>query len=236
MDQGLFLVVRDVDEHHPAGAEAFSSSTRSAQGPPPSRSPSGSSRSRAFGLVTSTRASATRCCWPPERALGFPTGQLGEPDPGGHPSREFAPLILRHLSACSEQRTRCRARCGVERERNGGTRSSSAPCAEAGRRARPARRGRCRRRSGTRARRSSAASCILPQPDGPSRTTYSPWSTCRLTSSTATTPPANSFVRLIRSRPDPLRTQRAARGHPRSSPAASSDIPALRRGGSGSSA
>src|SRR5205085_890618 len=44
---------------------------------------------------------------------------------------------------------------------------------------------------------------VFPQPDGPSRTTYSPWSTCRFTSSTASVPPGKTFVRPIRSSPDP---------------------------------
>ena len=47
------------------------SSTRMRSWSSRSRSPSGSSSSSAFGLVTSTRASATRCCWPPESARGL---------------------------------------------------------------------------------------------------------------------------------------------------------------------
>ena len=36
-----------------------------------SSAPSGSSRSSTFGCLTSARASATRCCWPPESCDGF---------------------------------------------------------------------------------------------------------------------------------------------------------------------
>src|SRR4029077_6489843 len=35
-----------------------------------SRAPSGSSSRSALGLLTRARASATRCCWPPESSLG----------------------------------------------------------------------------------------------------------------------------------------------------------------------
>ena len=55
---------------------------------------------------------------------------------------------------------------------------------------------------------------VLPQPDGPSRTTYSPWSTCRFTSSTASVPPGNSFVSPIRSRPDPVGAEGAVAAAP----------------------
>ena len=41
-----------------------------------SRSPSGSSSRSAFGFVTSTRASATRCCWPPESCARLAVGEL----------------------------------------------------------------------------------------------------------------------------------------------------------------
>src|SRR5439155_16236999 len=57
---------------------------------------------------------------------------------------------------------------------------------------------------------------VLPHPDGPSRTTYSPWSTCRLTSSTATVPPGKTFVRPTRSRPDPPVGEGAATAAPSS--------------------
>src|SRR5690348_4993392 len=55
---------------------------------------------------------------------------------------------------------------------------------------------------------------VFPQPDGLSRTTYSPRSTCRLTSSTATVPPGKTFVRLTRSSPEPAVAEGAARAAP----------------------
>jgi hypothetical protein len=51
---------------------------------------------------------------------------------------------------------------------------------------------------------------VFPHPEGPSRTTYSPWSMCRLKSSTATTPPAKTFVTPRSSRPDPFAVEGAA--------------------------
>ena len=36
-----------------------------------SRLESGSSSSRIFGIFTSARAMATRCCWPPDSSLGL---------------------------------------------------------------------------------------------------------------------------------------------------------------------
>ena len=51
--------------------EVFSSGSR---GPSPvreSRAPVGSSASRIGGRLTSARAIATRCCWPPDNSLGW---------------------------------------------------------------------------------------------------------------------------------------------------------------------
>ena len=55
---------------------------------------------------------------------------------------------------------------------------------------------------------------VLPHPDGPSRTTYSPWSTCRLTSSTASVPSGKTFVSPIRSSPDAFVAEGAAAAAP----------------------
>ena len=45
-----------------------------------SRLESGSSRSRSCGSLTRARASATRCCWPPDSSLGTPVEQLADLD------------------------------------------------------------------------------------------------------------------------------------------------------------
>ena len=57
----------------------FRSSTRMRSCSRRSRSPSGSSSRSAFGLVTSTRASATRCCCPPESARGLRSASCERP-------------------------------------------------------------------------------------------------------------------------------------------------------------
>ena len=67
----LFLVVRDVDEGDPDLAldplESSCICLRSFR----SRAPSGSSSRSTRGLLTSARARATRCCWPPESCRGL---------------------------------------------------------------------------------------------------------------------------------------------------------------------
>ena len=161
------------------------SSTRMRSWSSRSRSPSGSSSSSAFGFVTSTRASATRCCWPPESARGLRSASSARPTISSASIARFAPLVLADARASSARTRRSRARSGAGRARSAGRRSSSAACAAAARRA-TARRGRCRRSVGISWPPIMRSVVVLPQPDGPSSTTYSPWSTCRLTSSTAT--------------------------------------------------
>ena len=169
-----------------------------------SRSPSGSSRSSAFGLVTSTRASATRCCWPPESARGLRSPSWVEPDHLERLHRLLARRsVLARRRASSARTRRSRASSGAGRARSAGRRWSSAACAAAGRRA-TRRRGRMSPSVGYSWPPIMRSVVVLPQPDGPSRTTYSPWSTCRLTSSTATVPPGKTFVRPMRSSPDPF--------------------------------
>ena len=66
---------------------------------------------------------------------------------------------------------------------------------------------------------------VLPQPDGPSKTTYSPWSMWRLKSSTATVPPGKTLVRFTRSSPDDRGREGAAAAAPSTiGPALSSAI------------
>ena len=52
-----------------------------------SRAPVGSSASTTAGSVTSARAIATRCCWPPESCAGQVPGAVAEPDPRRAASR-----------------------------------------------------------------------------------------------------------------------------------------------------
>ena len=198
------------------------SSTRMRSWSSRSRSPRGSSRRSAFGLVTSTRASATRCCWPPDSARGLRLASSVRPTMSSASSARARRASFGILSILSPNDTLSRTlRCGksakcwktvVVGRLCGGRSTSDCPS----RTISPP----------------VGYSCppiirsvvVLPQPDGPSRTTYSPWSTCRLTSSTATTPPVNSFVRLIRSRPDPWCSEGAAPAAPSVGRTASSDI------------
>ena len=190
----------------------FRSSTRMRSCSRRSRSPSGSSSSSAFGLVTSTRASATRCCWPPDSAAGLRLESSVRP------------------TMSSASMARCR-RSGLPRP------SIFSPKATLSRTLRCGKRAKCwktvvvgrlcggRPTSDCPSRTMSPSvgnSCppiirsvvVLPQPDGPSRTTYSPWSTCRFTSSTATVPPGKTFVRPTRSSPDPEGAEGAAGAAP----------------------
>ena len=45
-----------------------------------SSAPSGSSSSSTFGFITSARASATRCCMPPESSAGLACSRPGQAD------------------------------------------------------------------------------------------------------------------------------------------------------------
>ena len=47
-----------------------------------SSAPVGSSARISAGSVTSARAIATRCCWPPESWLGLVVGAVGQADRG----------------------------------------------------------------------------------------------------------------------------------------------------------
>ena len=60
-----------------------------------SRAPSGSSSSSTFGRLTTARASATRCCWPPESWLGL---RFASPQ---SPTRSSSAWTRRSTSALS---------------------------------------------------------------------------------------------------------------------------------------
>ena len=141
----------------PSSRWRFRSSTRMRSWSNRSRSPSGSSRSSALGWVTSTRARATRCCWPTGELARLAVGKRFEADhlEGGHRAASAARPCRRRASSARTRRSG--APCGAGRARSAERPSSSAACAAAGRRATPRRAG-CGRSSGTRGRRSSAAS------------------------------------------------------------------------------
>ena len=67
-----------------------------------SSAPSGSSSRSTAGRVTSARASATRCCSPPESWLGIApavAGELDERQGLGHPPRDLRPVHALHAQA-----------------------------------------------------------------------------------------------------------------------------------------
>ena len=144
---------------------------------------SGSSSSSAAGSNTSARASATRCCWPPESAVGQPVGVGREADELQHPPGLRRPAPPRRGRARAADRRRCRARsCAGTAHRTGRRcRIGASGRRHRSRRVRPARCGRdCARTNPAISRRS----VVLPQPEGPMQTSISPGWIARSTSAT----------------------------------------------------
>src|SRR5918992_1296753 len=186
----------------------FRSSTRIRSCKRRSRSPSGSSSSNAFGFVTSTRASATRCCCPPESCRGLRSASGSRPTISSDsiacfrrfsfgmpcifsPNSTFWSTLLCGNSAKCWKTVVVGRLCG-------GSDTSDWPS---------------RRMSplvGNSCPPIMRSVVVLPHPDGPSRTTYSPCSTCKLKSSTATVPPGKTFETPLRSRPEPFAGEEAA--------------------------
>ena len=148
-----------------ARARISRTSWRSRSRSPASRFENGSSSRISSGVGASARASATRCCWPPESSCTGRSASAVEPDQ------------LEHLGdrgrgrACGRARSRrCRRRRGGGRARSPGTpcRSGAAP----GRRTRPARRASrspiaISPASGRSSPAISRSVVVLPHPDGP---------------------------------------------------------------------
>jgi hypothetical protein len=67
-----------------------------------SRLPVGSSARISCGELTSARAIATRCCWPPEMRLGSDAGIIAEADPAQLAPRPCPPRLA--LEAGVDQR------------------------------------------------------------------------------------------------------------------------------------
>ena len=131
-----------------------------------SSAPSGSSSRSTAGSLTSARASATRCCWPPESCDG-PALVVAVRAARGRGSARPARGSRSSGPSCAAGRTRrCRRRSGAGTARTTGRRCSRCACT-AGRR-------RCRWPAST-TRPSSGSSkpaimrseVVLPQPDGP---------------------------------------------------------------------
>ena len=159
-----------------------------------SRAPSGSSSSSAAGRLTSARASATRCCWPPESwpglRLSMPSSRT-DASASATRSSTSAPADLLDLEPEGDvlpDRHVREERVGLEDHVHvplGGGHVGHVAALEQD----PA------RRSAPRTRRSCAASSSCRNPHGPSSEKNSPLPIVRLTSSTTLTSPKN-FVTL----------------------------------------
>ena len=117
-----------------------------------SSAPSGSSSRRTRGLLTIARASATRCCWPPESCVGFRFAAR-EVDELEHLGHARADLALRD-PALARARRRCPRSTCAGTARSSGRPCSRRACRAAGRRRRGRRAGSAPR-SAPRSRRSS---------------------------------------------------------------------------------
>ena len=147
-----------------------------------SSAPSGSSSSSTFGRVTSARASATRCCWPPESCRGLRRrGRAAAPAPAS-PGR--AARSPRARPAHPGRRRCCRSRSDGETAHSSGT-----PCRCPGDApARFATRSPSKLMlplSGSTKPAIARSSVVLPLPEGPSRPKNSPSAKWTLTSSSA---------------------------------------------------
>ena len=118
----LLLVVRDVDDRQAelasnSAASSPSRRSRSAR----SSAPSGSSSISSRGSGASARASATRCCSPPESSATAPVSKPGQPDQLEHLGDARATLARARRPPCAGRRRRCRARRGAGTARSPGT-------------------------------------------------------------------------------------------------------------------
>ena len=192
--QRLLLVVGDEDQRHAELASAAASARTASAGAACGRARRAARRRAApAGRMTSARASATRCCWPPESW------------PGWRSSRP----VERHLL---QRRLHARARsrpCGTPRMRrpkadvlgHGAMRKQRVGLEHHAHVALVHRQS-VMSRPPTWTRPSSGSSkpaimrsvVVLPQPDGPSSEKNSPAAMSSVTSSTATTRPSNVFV------------------------------------------
>ena len=140
-----------------------------------SRFDSGSSSSSRRGWIASARASATRCCWPPDSSRGRRCGERLQL----HQAQHLGDARLRSRPspcAASPGRTRrCARRSDAETARSSGTRCPSRADAAAARRCCAPSRRMSPAVGGTKPAIMRSV-VVLPQPDGPSSTISSPGS------------------------------------------------------------
>ena len=145
---------------------------------------SGSSSSSSEGEDASARASATRCCWPPDSWTGYLAPCSGRPTSASS-SATRAAISRRALRAVDEAVADVvRDASGWETARRTGTRcrNRAAPAAAATRRGR---RSRCVPASCGSRPAITRSSVVLPQPEGPRKQTSLPFSTSSETLSSA---------------------------------------------------
>ncbi len=138
-----------------------------------SSAPSGSSSSSTAGRLTSARASATRCCWPPESWRGLRFASARQPDELELVRDAPAHLVLWQRPCGAARTRRCPRRSGAGRAHSSGRRCSSGAGTAAGRR-RSRRRAGSGPRSAPRSPRPSAAWSSCRTRSGPSRVKNSP--------------------------------------------------------------
>ena len=151
-----------------------------------SSAPSGSSSSSTRGLFTSARASATRCCWPPESWRGFRALEPGEVDELEDLPHAAAQLLALHALAAHAEGDVLEDR-QVREERVALEDGVDVALVRRQARRHRDRRGRSTRRSAPRSRRSSAASSSCRSPTGRGARRSCPGSIEIEMSSTATT-------------------------------------------------
>ena len=146
------------------------SSTRMRSRSLASRLESGSSSSRIDGSTTSERASATRCCWPPESWPGWRCSSPARPTAASTRATLSRDLAAGRPWRSGARRPRSRTPSCAATRRSSGT---PCPCGAAPAGPRPAarraagrRRGSCRW-SGVRKPASVRSIVVLPQPEGP---------------------------------------------------------------------
>ena len=157
-----------------------------------SRFESGSSIRNAFGSRTIARPIATRWRCPPESAAGRRSSSFSSPSISATSVDPAARLVLRASCAPSGRSRGSRARSCAGRAHRSGRPSRCRASGAAGR----SRRGRRSRSTPpvTSSRPAIMRSSVdLPHPEGPTSTRNSPFAISSDTSSTATTPPLNTF-------------------------------------------
>ena len=149
-----------------------------------SSAPSGSSSSSSCGRLARLRASATRCCWPPESWCGLRLRELAELHQLEHRLDALGDRRLGHAVApqaegdvvphAQVREQRVRLEHHVDRPLVGRQRRRG-PCLRAA----------MRPEVGVSKPASMRSSVVLPQPDEPSSAKISPWAMSRLTWLTA---------------------------------------------------